>query len=245
MSKNHNSALKHREVIENHIQKSLNLRRIAGPFSTPPFTPFVSSPLGVVPKSEPGKFRIIHDLSYPKDNSVNINIPKENSAVQYDTIDLIIQLVQNYGENCLMAKTDIEDAFRIIPVNPADYHLLGFSWENEFYFDRCLPMGASSSCQIFERVSVALQWVMQSKYKAGAMSHILDDFSSSVQLIHRAAKMILQIFSTFAKPLGSLLKCQKLKLLPHQSLYMALKLTHAKWKHVFLLKKLIRLENIF
>lgn len=44
LSKNHNSALKHREVIENHIQKSLNLRRIAGPFSTPPYTPFVSSP---------------------------------------------------------------------------------------------------------------------------------------------------------------------------------------------------------
>lgn len=84
--------------------------------------------------------------------------------------------MQNYGENCLMAKTDIEDAFRIIPVNPAGYHLLGFSWHNIFYFDRCLPMGASSSCQIFVRVSVALQWVMQSKYKAGAMSHILDDF---------------------------------------------------------------------
>lgn len=44
-----------------------------------------------------------------------------------------------------MAKTDIKDAFRIIPVNPADYHLLGFSWDNEFYFDKCLPMGASSS----------------------------------------------------------------------------------------------------
>lgn len=37
-------------------------------------------------------------------------------------------------------------------------------------------MGARSSCQIFERVSVALQWAMQSKYKSGAMSHILDDF---------------------------------------------------------------------
>lgn len=141
--------------------------RIAGPFSEPQFSPFVSSPLGIVPKSEPGKFRIIHDLSYPKNNSVNTNIPKENSVVQYDTIDWVINLVQHYGPYCLMAKTDIEDAFRIIPINPSDYHLLGFSWEEKFYFDKCLPMRASSSCQLFERLSVALQWIMHTKYKGG------------------------------------------------------------------------------
>lgn len=64
----------------------------------------MSSPLGVVSKFDLGMFRIIAYLSYPKDNSVNIKIPKENTAVQYDTIDWIIQLVQNYKENCLMAK---------------------------------------------------------------------------------------------------------------------------------------------
>ena len=75
-----------------------------------------------------------------------------------------------------MAKTDIEDAFRIIPIHPLDHSLLGFSFEGEFYFDRCLPMGASRSCQIFEHFSMVLQWILQSKYKAGDMSHILDDF---------------------------------------------------------------------
>lgn len=67
---------------------------------------------------------------------VNINIPTENYVIQYDTINWIIQLVQSYGENCLMVKTDIEDAFRIIPVNIADYHLLCLSWDYVFYFDR-------------------------------------------------------------------------------------------------------------
>lgn len=134
-------------------------------------------------------------------------------------------------------------------MNPADYHLLGFSWENVnvYHFDKCLPMGVCSSCQIFEIVNVALQCVMQSKHKAGAMSHILDDFFfiDLAKSDSQNCKMILQIFSTFAKPLGSLSKCQKLKPLPHQSLYMALKLTSAKWKHVFLLKKLIRLKSTF
>lgn len=50
----------------------------------------------------------------------------ENYVVQYDSIDQIIQLVQNYGENCLMAIKPTEDAFRIIHVNPIEYHLLVF-----------------------------------------------------------------------------------------------------------------------
>ena len=35
----------------------------------------------------------------------------------------------------LMAKTDIEDAFHFIPINPLNYHLIGFIWQGEFYFD--------------------------------------------------------------------------------------------------------------
>ena len=37
-------------------------------------------------------------------------------------------------------------------------------------------MGASSSCQIFEKNSCTFQWIMVNKYKAGGMSHIIDDF---------------------------------------------------------------------
>ena len=75
-----------------------------------------------------------------------------------------------------MAKTDIEDGFRNIPIHPSGYHLLGFSWNGAYYFDKCLPMGASSSCQIFEKLSTALHWTMINKYKASGMSHLIDDF---------------------------------------------------------------------
>jgi hypothetical protein len=37
-------------------------------------------------------------------------------------------------------------------------------------------MGASSSCQIFERFSSALQWIMEHKYGVVGMFHIIDDF---------------------------------------------------------------------
>jgi hypothetical protein len=174
--RNHKSALEHPDIIKQYIEAGLSKQRIAGPFSVKPFTNFVVSPLGLVPKSNTGKFRVIHDLSFPKSQSVNSNIPRENSAVQYDSIDQVVHLVQKFGQGCLMAKTDIEDAFRIIPIHPSDYYLLGFTWEGKFYYDKCLPMGASSSCKIFETFSTALQWVMENVYHVSGMSHILDDF---------------------------------------------------------------------
>ena len=176
LSKNHRSAEQHPEIINDFISKGKIEGRIAGPFLSPPFEPFITSRLGVVPKSEEGKFRVIHDLSFPKNNSVNSRIPPENSQVTYDSIDTITMLVQQFGEGALMSKTDIQDAFRIIPIHFNDHKLLGFSWEGSYYYDKCLPMGASSSCQIFESLSTSLQWVMCKKFQASGMSHMLDDF---------------------------------------------------------------------
>lgn len=156
--------------------KTFSKGRIAGPFSYKPFDNFVVSPLGLVPTGNTGKYRVIHDLSFPKIHSVNSNIPQECSAVQYNSIDEVVSLVKMLGRGCLMAKTDIEDAFRIIPIHPSDYHYLGFILEGQFYYDKCLPMGASNSCQFFESLSKALQWVMLNASHASGMSHILDDF---------------------------------------------------------------------
>ena len=75
-----------------------------------------------------------------------------------------------------MAKTDIKSAFRIIPVAPADYHLLGFYWEDQYYYERCLPMGCSSSCSIFEAFGTLLEWSIKRRLKHVSVIHILDDF---------------------------------------------------------------------
>jgi len=174
--RNHSSIYQNQDHVQLKLSKEMNLGRIAGPFHSKPFDNFHCSPLGLIPKKSMGEFRIIHDLSFPKGNSVNDHIGQEFVNVQYDSIETIIDLVQNCGPNSLMAKLDIEDGYRNVPIHPADYHFLGFVWEGQFYYDKCLPMGASSSCQIFEKLSTALQWIMMTKYKAHDMSHLLDDF---------------------------------------------------------------------
>jgi hypothetical protein len=132
ISKNHKSAIENPAKVYQKLAKESLLNRITGPFKTPPLKNLVYSPLGLVPKNVPDKFRLIYDLSYPKGNSVNSLIPQENSTVKYDGIDTVIQLVKQFGRHCKLSKCDIEDAFRIIPIHPSDYYLLGFTWNNYF-----------------------------------------------------------------------------------------------------------------
>ena len=86
------------------------------------------------------------------------------------------QLVSLLGKGAYIAKADLQDAFRIIPVSPLDYRLLGFKFQGQNYFDLCLPMGVSHACRTFELLSQTLQWICQHKFHISYMSHILDDF---------------------------------------------------------------------
>ena len=57
-------------VLSKKLEKELQLGRIVGPFQDPPLHNLRVSPLGLVPKSTPGKFRLIHHLSWPDQSSV-------------------------------------------------------------------------------------------------------------------------------------------------------------------------------
>ena len=87
-----------------------------------------------------------------------------------------IKLIQQHGPGCFLAKTNIESAFKIVPIHPSDYHLLGLAWNSNFYYDKCLPFGCSSSCNIFETFSTALEWAAQNKLHIPGDLHLLDDF---------------------------------------------------------------------
>ena len=89
-------------MLEKLAKESLK-SRIVGPFKKK-IKNLVCSPLGLVPKAVNGKFRLIHDLSYPKGNSVNSLIPPENSEVKYDCIDNVIKLVKYFGRIHILEK---------------------------------------------------------------------------------------------------------------------------------------------
>ena len=180
-SPNLSSAHDHPQVITSHIHTECSLGHTAGPYSYPPFTPFNTSPLGVVPKKHSGKWRLIMNLSYPPTLSVNDGIPIEEFSLKFISVDDASDAIMALGRGCHLAKVDIQSAFRICPVRPADWHLLGFEWENSFYYDRVLPFGLRSAPYIFNCLAEALCWILKHNYSLQHIMHYLDDFLTFTQ----------------------------------------------------------------
>ncbi|KAJ1166543.1 hypothetical protein NDU88_006943 [Pleurodeles waltl] len=128
----------------------------------------------VVPKKDPGPFGLIHNLTAPRGASVNEAIDPVLCSVRYATVDQALERLRVLGRGTLLAKTDIEAAFRLLPVHPEDYHLLRFN--GDYFYDKCMPMGCSVSCSYFEQFSSALQWIFIRRTGHANVIHYLDDF---------------------------------------------------------------------
>lgn len=114
LSRNLASAQNDQETITVKLKEDLHLRRV---LPIQPIYPFISSPLGLVPKSS-GGLRRIHHLSHPKLHSVNDHIPHAFAAIKYITVDTVFRLVITGGRHYQIVKKDIKDAFRIVLITP-------------------------------------------------------------------------------------------------------------------------------
>ena len=164
------------EFVQAKLDTEISLSRIAGPFDNPPLENFMCSPLSIKEKSTKGKYRLLHNLSYPHDSSsVNHNIGDEHYKLKYATVEDAINLANKFN-HCYMAKADIADAYRNLPLSPTDYNLVGFKFKGKYYHDKCLVMGARSSCKTFERFSSGIKWILRTWYKVDYVVKMLDDF---------------------------------------------------------------------
>ena len=57
---------------------------------------------------------------------MNLNISHENSTVTYANIQDAMKSIQIFSPKAFMAKSDIANVFRLIPLHPSQYHLTGF-----------------------------------------------------------------------------------------------------------------------
>lgn len=76
----------------------------------------------------------------------------------------------------LLAKFDIQSAFRLLPIAPESFNSLGFCFEGSFFYDMCLPMGCSLSCHYFKIFVTILQWVLEYESGCDNTIHYFDDF---------------------------------------------------------------------
>ena len=171
------SANAHPGVVTDYIQKELSLGRMLGPFqSTDHLPPLHFNRFGVIPKGHnTGKWRLITDLSFPQGHSVNDGIDPSLCSLAYTTVDDIAAVVAQLGKGALLAKVDIESAYRLIPVHPQDRPLQAVRWDGNIYIDPMLPFGLRSAPKIFNAVADALHWYL---HQSGIplVYHYLDDF---------------------------------------------------------------------
>ena len=116
------SVKQHPKVVTSYLQTEISLGRMLGPFTDEiirDFPPLHINRFGVIPKGHnTGKWRLITDLSYPSNASVNDGIDPCLCSLSYTTVDDIALLVAQSGVRSLLAKIDIESAYRLIPVHP-------------------------------------------------------------------------------------------------------------------------------
>ncbi len=124
--------------------------------------PTIISSLGAVPKSDPGKIRLIHDCSRPLGKNLNSYASIDRTA--YDTVDQATKLLPPGG---FMAKIDLRSAYRYVPVHPDSYEATGLKWtfsgreKPDYFIDTRLPFGARMSPGIFQRLTVSVKRIMQ------------------------------------------------------------------------------------
>ncbi len=170
------SADEHPEVVTGYIQKETELGRLIQVKRAEVLTPIHTSPFGVIPKkSGINRWRLILDLSSPLRHSVNDGIEKELASLSYVSVDEVVQRVLRWGRGTLLAKMDVRQAYRNIPVHPEDRRLLGMRWQGDTYVDAMLPFGLRSAPLIFSAVGDAIAWIME-QHGVACLDHYIDDF---------------------------------------------------------------------
>ena len=139
-SKNLPSAYQQPLILDNALTQECNAGHILGSFDNPPLPDLCCSGLGFVPKHDGGWRRTIYHLSAPHGNSINDYNNPDDYTLSYCSVDDAYAILNLLGTGALMSKIDLKNAFRLIPVHPNDWNLLGICWRNKFYIDTCLPL---------------------------------------------------------------------------------------------------------
>ena len=197
----------------------------------------------MIPKSTPGKWRLILDLSAPEGRSVNDGISESWCLLSYITITDGAQGVASFGKGALVAKIDVKNAYRVVPIHPDDTWLFGMLWEDELFVDIALPFGLRSAPKIFSALADAVVWIAKQN-GIPFLIHYLDDFlivgpPSSPQCAEYVTKLIA-IFEQLGLPIA----LDKLEGPAVRLTFLGFKLDSARWEVRLPQTKLTEIQHI-
>lgn len=156
----------------NKIMKEVEQKHIAGPYRGKcPFKEYWVHPVGLIPKKgNPGETRMIVNLSYKDQFSLNYFTKKEECTVKYRDIDAAIAMIQEIKKDhhaVYLSKCDGRAAFHQLPVRKEDFPLLVIKAEDPktseicYFVQKVVVFGSSKSCRIFSEFAAALAHIAQ------------------------------------------------------------------------------------
>ena len=178
--KNLQSSERNPDIVTDLLHSEVEKGYLIGPYCSPPFDLFRINPIGLVQGKYSKKYRIIVDLSAPHNDSNNASlnslIDKSEYSLSYVRLDDAIAAIREFGEGTILSKTDIVDAFKLIPIAPHLWKFHGVKWKGNYYFYKRLCFGSRSSPKIFTLLSEAIHWIATTNYGIERLFYLLDDF---------------------------------------------------------------------
>ena len=175
----HASALQFPEHVSMYLEDELGHKAIYGPYDHKPFGELTHiSPFITRKKTNSNKRRVIIDLSWPENASVNCFTSGTEYVgtaykLNYLSIDSFTERLIQLGRGALMHKIDLSRAFRQLKVDPCDYLLLCLEWQSQYYVDASYAFGHCTGSMGCSRLSDFLRY-LHAKQGIYTMSYIDD-----------------------------------------------------------------------
>jgi len=148
-SKNANSATKNGIHITDSVCSWVKKGYVMGPFKKPPLKDFRINPL--MAAVQKNKVRPILNMSAPKGNSLNDVIDMECiEKLNMSSPRIFARELRKAGKGALFSKTDIVDAYKLIPNAVQNWRLFGFTWLGRYFFDKTKVFGSREAPASFD-----------------------------------------------------------------------------------------------
>ena len=162
----------------NEVENQIKVELENGRLEVTNTVPKITNALGAIVKQEGDKkkCRLLLDCSSPRGDS--LNDLTDNWHVAYDDLAVAKDIIKPHN---VMAKIDLQGAYKVVPIHPQDRHLTGIKWtfknasKPTYFLERFLPFGARRSPFVFQRLSKAVLRIA-SNYGYHNIIVYLDDY---------------------------------------------------------------------
>lgn len=168
--------------LRNHLHNERSKERFSPTFGSNILSGmYATTPVSVVPKKEPGKYRLINNQSFGQAFSLNSMV--QRADIPTPPLDRLTQLTEwmtvlrkmHPNEKLTIWKSDIAEAYRNIPMHPLWQIKQVVFIDGKGYVDRCNAFGGTASGAIFIAVNSLIAWIAKHRKGIKFMGTYVDD----------------------------------------------------------------------